>query len=68
MLATIFGGGALEVGKSLFSNLTLSYAVVFGIQAIEILIAVGLLSRVDVSAFRANTKAAISTILQGELD
>ncbi|MGG6268480.1 BCD family MFS transporter [Leptolyngbya sp. AN03gr2] len=67
-LATIFGGGALDVGKSIFSNLTLAYSVVFGLQAIGMLIAVGLLSRVDVKAFRKNTKAAISTILQGELD
>ncbi|BAU15458.1 hypothetical protein LEP3755_60170 [Leptolyngbya sp. NIES-3755] len=67
-LATIFGGGALDVGKSIFSNLTLAYSVVFGLQAIGMLIAVGLLSRVDVKAFRTNTKAAISTILQGELD
>lgn len=67
-LATIFGGGALDVGKSIFSNLTLAYSVVFGLQAIGMLIAVGLLSRVDVKAFRSNTKAAISTILQGELD
>ncbi|GAP93748.1 PUCC protein [Leptolyngbya sp. NIES-2104] len=67
-LATIFGGGALDIGKSIFSNLTLAYSVVFGIQAIGMLIAVGLLSRVDVKAFRNNTKAAISNILQGELD
>jgi MFS transporter, BCD family, chlorophyll transporter len=67
-LATIFGGGALDVGKSIFSNLTLAYAVVFGLQAIGMLIAVGLLSRVDVKAFRTNTKAAISSILQSELD
>jgi MFS transporter, BCD family, chlorophyll transporter len=67
-LATIFGGSALDLGKQLFSTLTLSYAVVFGLQAIGMLTAVGLLSRVNVGAFRANTKAAISTILQGELD
>ncbi|MBE9013932.1 BCD family MFS transporter [Pseudanabaenaceae cyanobacterium LEGE 13415] len=67
-LATILGGGALDIGKSIFPNLTLAYALVFGLQAIGMLIAVGLLSRVDVKAFRSNTKAAISTILQGELD
>jgi BCD family chlorophyll transporter-like MFS transporter len=67
-LATIFGGGALDVGKSIFSNLTLSYAVVFGLQAIGMLIAVNLLNRVDVKAFRNTTKAAVSTILQVELD
>ncbi len=67
-LATVMGGGALDVGKSIFSNLTLAYAVVFGLQAIGMILAVSLLSRVDVKAFRSNTKAAISTILQGELD
>lgn len=67
-LATVFGGGALDVGKSIFSNLALAYAVVFGLQAIGMIIAVSFLSRVDVKAFRNNTKAAISTILEGELD
>ena len=67
-LATVFGGGALDVGKSIFSNLTFAYAVVFGLQAIGMIIAVGFLNRVDVRAFRHNTKAAISNILQGELD
>lgn len=67
-LATVLGGGALDIGKSIFSNLALAYAVVFGLQAIGMILAVGLLNRVDVKAFRSNTKAAISTILQGELD
>jgi MFS transporter, BCD family, chlorophyll transporter len=67
-LATILGGGALDLGKAIFPSLTLSYAFVFGLQAIGMIIAVALLSRVDVKAFHTNTKAAISTILQGELD
>lgn len=67
-IATILGGGVLDVGKGIFPNLTLAYGLVFGVQAIGMITAVVLLSRVDVRAFRTNTKAAISTILQGELD
>lgn len=67
-IATILGGGVLDVGKGIFPNLTLAYGLVFGVQAIGMITAVVLLSRVDVKAFRTNTKAAISTILQGELD
>lgn len=67
-LATVMGGGALDLGKAIFPNLTLAYALVFGLQAIGMLIAVTLLNRVDVKAFHLKTKAAISTILQGELD
>lgn len=67
-IATVLGGGVLDLGKGIFSNLTLAYGLVFVIQAIGMITAVVLLSRVDVKAFRTNTKAAISTILQGELD
>ncbi|MCU0548390.1 MAG: BCD family MFS transporter [Leptolyngbya sp. Prado105] len=67
-LATVLGGGALDFGKIIFPNLTLAYAFVFGLQAIGMLVAVRLLNQVDVKAFHLKTKAAISTILQGELD
>lgn len=67
-VATVLGGGVLDVGKAIFPNLTLAYGLVFGVQAIGMITAVMLLNRVDVKAFRNNAKAAISTILQGELD
>lgn len=67
-LATVLGGGVLDIGKSIFPNLALAYGLVFGVQAIGMVIAVVLLNRVDVNAFRNSAKAAISNILQGELD
>jgi BCD family chlorophyll transporter-like MFS transporter len=66
--ATVLGGGILDLGKGFLPNLASAYGLVFGLQALGMVVAVALLSRVDVKAFQTNTKAAISTILQGELD
>lgn len=67
-LATVMGGAVLSVGKQLFSNLTLSYGLVFALQSVGMISAVWFLSRVDVAEFRTNTKAAITSVLEGELD
>jgi BCD family chlorophyll transporter-like MFS transporter len=67
-IATVLGGAVLDLGKALFSNLTLAYGLVFSIQAIGMLTAVWLLSRVNVAEFRSNTKAAIASVLEAELD
>lgn len=67
-LATVLGGAVLDVGKLLFTNLTLAYGLVFGIQAIGMFTAVWLLNRVNVQEFRTNTKAAIAAVMEGELD
>ncbi|MBF2046259.1 MAG: BCD family MFS transporter [Leptolyngbya sp. IPPAS B-1204] len=67
-LATVLGGAVLDVGKLLFTNLTLAYGLVFGLQAVGMVTAVWLLSRVNVAEFRSNTKAAIASVLEAELD
>lgn len=68
-LATVMGGAVLTVGKQIFStNLVLAYGTVFGLQALGMLLAVWFLGRVDVREFRRNAKAAIATVLAGELD
>lgn len=67
-IATVTGGAVLDVGKQLFSVPVLSYSLVFGLQALGMLLAIWLLSRVDVSEFRTNTKQAIASVLEGELD
>lgn len=67
-VATVLGGAVLDLGRVLFTNLTLAYALVFGLQAIGMLTAVWLLGRVNVSEFRSNTKAAIAAVMEGELD
>ena len=68
-LATITGGAVLDVGKRIFStNLVLAYGLVFALQAVGMIAAVWFLSRVNVKEFRSNARAAIASILEGELD
>lgn len=67
-MATLLGGAVLDVGKLIFPNLTLAYGLVFGLQAIGMVTAVWLLSRVNIAEFRNNTKAAIASVLEAELD
>ena len=68
-LATVAGGAVLSVGKGLFSsNLMFAYGLVFAIQAIGMVIAVGFLKRVNVQEFQENSRRAIATVLESELD
>ncbi len=67
-LATVFGGVTLDLGRSLFGIPVLAYGLVFAVQALGMLVAVRLLSRVDVEEFRTNARQALSAIAAGELD
>ncbi|MBE9178801.1 BCD family MFS transporter [Oculatella sp. LEGE 06141] len=67
-IATLSGGAVLTVGRQLFSNPMLAYGLVFGLQAIGMLIAVWCLSRVDIQEFQTNSKRAIATVLESDLD
>lgn len=67
-IATVMGGTVLTVGKQLFSNLVLAYGLVFGLQAIGMIIAVWFLRRVNVREFQENSRKAIATVLESELD
>lgn len=67
-LATVIGGFVLDLGKFLFSNLVLSYGLVFALQGLGMLLAVWLLGRVNVAEFRDRTQNAIATVLESELD
>jgi MFS transporter, BCD family, chlorophyll transporter len=67
-IATVLGGAVLDLGRWIFPTITLAYALVFTVQAIGMLTAVWLLSRVNVAEFRDNTKAAITAVMGGELD
>jgi MFS transporter, BCD family, chlorophyll transporter len=67
-IATVLGGTVLTLGKQLFSSLVLSYSIVFGLQAIGMLCAVWFLRRVDVKEFQENSRQAIATVLESELD
>ncbi|MEB3336673.1 MAG: BCD family MFS transporter [Leptolyngbyaceae bacterium] len=67
-IATVTGGAVLDIGKQISSNLMLAYGLVFSLQAVGMLLAIGLLAKVDVQEFRNNARQAIATVLQGELD
>ncbi len=66
--AVASGGVVLSVGKSLFASPVLSYGLVFGLQALGMLIAIWFLNRVNVQEFRDNAKAAIAAVMEGDLD
>ncbi len=67
-IATVTGGAVLTLGKQIFTNLVLAYGLVFGLEAIGMLLAVWFLNRVNVAEFRTNAKQAIATVLAGELE
>lgn len=67
-LATVLGGGILNLGKVFFNSPALAYSLVFIIQAVGMIIAVILLSRVDIKQFQDNAKEAISKVMEGNLD
>jgi MFS transporter, BCD family, chlorophyll transporter len=66
--STVLGGAVLDLGRGLFAgNLTMAYALVFGVQALGMLIAIGLLSRVNVKEFQTDAKTAIGQVLSEEV-
>ncbi|WP_315786972.1 BCD family MFS transporter [Fischerella sp. JS2] len=67
-LATVSGGAVLNLGKSLLTTPLFAYGLVFTIQAVVMLLALGLLNWVNVTEFQRNAKQAIASILESELD
>ncbi|NJO46932.1 MAG: BCD family MFS transporter [Oscillatoriales cyanobacterium RM2_1_1] len=67
-LATVLGGAILDGGRLLFNQPLLAYGSVFVTQIIGMLIAIGLLSRVNVQEFRENARRAIAMVIESELD
>lgn len=75
--ATVLGGGLLDLGKAMVrsfqpagaeSNFLAAYALVFLTQAAGMLLAIGLLSRVNIQEFQANAKDAIAAALASDMD
>jgi MFS transporter, BCD family, chlorophyll transporter len=66
--ATVFGGAALDIGKSFAPNLTLAYGFVFCLQALAMIIAVKLLDRVNVREFQTTAKDAVKSVIAADLD
>ncbi len=67
-LATVLGGTVLNLGKALFSSTVLAYSLVFGLQALGLILSIFLLNRVNVREFQDNAQKAITTVMAGDLD
>lgn len=67
-LSTWLGGLLKSAGTVLFDNLLLAYGLVFALEAGLILLAIVVLNQVNVHEFQTKTRAAISQILEQELD
>lgn len=67
-IATLSGGILLDIGKKIFSTSIYAYSFVFVCEAVVMIIAVSLLSRVNVQEFRTDAKQAIATVFANDLD
>ena len=67
-LATLSGGIVLDIGKKIFSTSIYAYSFVFVCEAAIMIIAVSLLSRVNVQEFRTDAKKAIATVFANEIE
>ncbi|MEO1070464.1 MAG: MFS transporter, partial [Cyanobacteria bacterium J06638_6] len=76
--ATVLGGGLLDLGRALVATVSggevsqpqafLAYGLVFTVQAVGMMVAIWLLSRVNIQEFQANAKAAITAALESDMD
>ena len=76
--ASVLGGGLLTVGKNLTGaaaaaeptadQLLPAYALVFVTQAVGMLVAIALVSRVDIKEFQLDAKQAMTAALSNDLD
>ena len=67
-LSTVLGGAVLDLGRGIFGEPVLAYGLVFATQAVGMMVAIWLLRRVNIKEFQDNAKAAISAVMEGELD
>jgi len=67
-VATLSGGIVLDIGKQIFNIPIYAYSFVFVCEAVVMIIAVTLLSRVNVQEFRTDAKQAIATVFANEID
>ncbi|MEM9818208.1 MAG: BCD family MFS transporter [Cyanobacteria bacterium P01_D01_bin.6] len=66
--ATVLGGALLDAGRQLFPSTLLAFALVFACQAIGMVLAFSLLTRINVQQFKTESGKAIATLMEMELD
>lgn len=67
-LATVLGGGILNLSKLVFDSPAIAYSMVFLAQGLGMLLALYCLRQVNIQEFKNTAKSAISTVLTNELD
>jgi BCD family chlorophyll transporter-like MFS transporter len=68
-IATVTGGAILDIGRKLLpDNLVLAYGMIFGLEAVGMLISIWFLNRVNVTEFKTNTKQVLASVLESDLD
>jgi BCD family chlorophyll transporter-like MFS transporter len=66
-MATVLGGAVLDLGRGMFGNLMMAYALVFSVQAVGMLTAIWLLNRVNVKEFQTDAKTALGQVFSEEM-
>jgi BCD family chlorophyll transporter-like MFS transporter len=68
-IAVVIGGAVLDLGRNLLpNNLVLAYGSVFSLEAVGMLVSIWFLNRVNVTEFQTNTKQALASVLESDLD
>ncbi|QSJ18567.1 BCD family MFS transporter [Nostoc sp. UHCC 0702] len=67
-VAVVVGGAVLDLGRRLLPNLVLAYGLVFALEAVGMVLSIWFLNRVNVTEFQTNTKQAIASVLESDLD
>ncbi|MGH1395966.1 MAG: BCD family MFS transporter [Trichormus sp.] len=67
-LAVVAGGAVLDLGRRVLPTLELAYGLVFALEAVGMVLSIFLLNRVNVTEFQTNTKQAIASVLESDLD
>ena len=62
------GGAVLDIGRKLLPSLELAYGMVFVLEAVGMIVSIWFLNRVNVTEFQTNTKQAIASVLESDLD
>lgn len=68
-IAIFIGGTVLDIGRNLLpNNLVLAYGLVFALEALGMIISLSFLSKINVQEFQTNTKQALASVLESDLD
>ncbi|MDZ8053656.1 MAG: BCD family MFS transporter [Aulosira sp. ZfuVER01] len=67
-VAVVIGGTLLDIGRRTLPSLELAYGLVFALEAVGMVVSIWFLNRVNITEFQTNTKQAIASVLESDLD